>query len=75
MKGRKQRNGKRGPRGWKTGCMRPESEPRRVLKKARYGLCSHYKCDLNMNTNFLFDYDLNINYDFKARPEAELMGL
>ena len=55
--------------------MRPESEPRRVLKKARYGLCSHYKCDLNMNTNFLFDYDLNINYDFKARPEAELMGL
>ena len=38
----------------------------RVLKKARYGLCSHYKCDLNMNTNFLLDYELNIEYDLKA---------
>jgi len=55
--------------------MRPESEPRRVLKKARYGLCSHYKYDLNTEYEFLFDYDLNMNYDLEARPEAELMGL
>ena len=59
MKGRKQRNGKRGPRGWKTGCIAD-------VKGATKCATRHYKCDLNMTMNFLFDYDLNINYDLKA---------